>query len=232
MYPGPGGYQGELIAWDVANAKKVWSIKDPDFPVYSGVLVDRRRPGLLRHDGRLVPRRRCAHRQSPLAVQDWLRESSAIPMTFTRPGRQAIRRDLFGHWRMDGSRRAALGFHRRSIRRARRCRRHEARSRPKRNREICFMSSALSALCRSHRCCCHRSACGAGSSCASAPIPNNLPYSNEQQQGFENQIADLIAKDLDMQVSYFWFPQRGSILPQDAEQRRVRRGDGRAGRLR
>lgn len=39
MYPGPGGYQGELIAWDVANAQKVWSIKESDFPVYSGVLT-------------------------------------------------------------------------------------------------------------------------------------------------------------------------------------------------
>lgn len=39
MYPGPGGYQGEFIAWDVANAKKVWSIKESDFPVYSGVLT-------------------------------------------------------------------------------------------------------------------------------------------------------------------------------------------------
>lgn len=38
MYPGPGGYQGELIGWDVAHAKKVWSVKDPDLPVYSGVL--------------------------------------------------------------------------------------------------------------------------------------------------------------------------------------------------
>jgi PQQ-dependent dehydrogenase (methanol/ethanol family) len=38
MYPGPGGYQGELIGWDVAQAKKVWSVKDPDLPVYSGVL--------------------------------------------------------------------------------------------------------------------------------------------------------------------------------------------------
>ena len=38
MYPGPGGYQGELIAWDVANAKKVWSVKEADLPVYSGVL--------------------------------------------------------------------------------------------------------------------------------------------------------------------------------------------------
>ena len=39
MYPGPGGYQGEFIAWDVSNAKKVWSIKETDLPVYSGVLA-------------------------------------------------------------------------------------------------------------------------------------------------------------------------------------------------
>jgi lanthanide-dependent methanol dehydrogenase len=39
MYPGPGGYQGELVAWDVAQAKKVWSVKDIDLPVYSGVLA-------------------------------------------------------------------------------------------------------------------------------------------------------------------------------------------------
>lgn len=39
MYPGPGGYQGELIAWDVAQRKKVWSLKETDFPVYSGVLT-------------------------------------------------------------------------------------------------------------------------------------------------------------------------------------------------
>jgi PQQ-dependent dehydrogenase (methanol/ethanol family) len=39
MYPGAGGYQGEFMAWDVANAKKVWSIKETDLPVYSGVLA-------------------------------------------------------------------------------------------------------------------------------------------------------------------------------------------------
>lgn len=38
MYPGPGNYQGELVAWDVAQGKKVWGVKEPDFPVYSGVL--------------------------------------------------------------------------------------------------------------------------------------------------------------------------------------------------
>jgi alcohol dehydrogenase (cytochrome c) len=38
MYPGEG-YQGELVAWDVRNARKVWGIKDTKFPLYSGVLA-------------------------------------------------------------------------------------------------------------------------------------------------------------------------------------------------
>jgi mxaJ protein len=42
--------------------------------------------------------------------------------------------------------------------------------------------------------------------------PNNLPYSNDQKQGFENQLAALIGKDLHMQVSYFWFPQREAFF--------------------
>jgi PQQ-dependent dehydrogenase (methanol/ethanol family) len=39
MYAGPGGYQGELVAWDPVHAKKVWSVKEDKFPVYSGVLA-------------------------------------------------------------------------------------------------------------------------------------------------------------------------------------------------
>jgi PQQ-dependent dehydrogenase (methanol/ethanol family) len=39
MYPGPGGYQGELVAWDPLHAKKVWGAKEEKFPVYSGVLA-------------------------------------------------------------------------------------------------------------------------------------------------------------------------------------------------
>lgn len=39
MKPGPGGFQGEFIAWDLKNQRKVWSIKEPLFPVYSGVLA-------------------------------------------------------------------------------------------------------------------------------------------------------------------------------------------------
>ncbi|HEY7194551.1 MAG TPA: PQQ-binding-like beta-propeller repeat protein, partial [Gemmatimonadales bacterium] len=39
MYPGPGGYQGELVAWDVAHARKAWGVKETVLPVYSGVLA-------------------------------------------------------------------------------------------------------------------------------------------------------------------------------------------------
>ena len=39
MYPGPGGYQGELIAWDPVHARPVWSVRDEKLPVYSGVLA-------------------------------------------------------------------------------------------------------------------------------------------------------------------------------------------------
>jgi mxaJ protein len=38
--------------------------------------------------------------------------------------------------------------------------------------------------------------------------PNNLPFSNEKQEGFENKIADLIAKEMNVPVEYTWWAQR------------------------
>src|SRR6185437_8518795 len=42
--------------------------------------------------------------------------------------------------------------------------------------------------------------------------PNNLPFSNRAQRGFENQLADMVAHDLGMTVSYYWFPQRSKFF--------------------
>jgi quinoprotein dehydrogenase-associated probable ABC transporter substrate-binding protein len=42
--------------------------------------------------------------------------------------------------------------------------------------------------------------------------PNNLPYSNQEQQGFENHIADLMAADMGMTLHYVWFPQREAFF--------------------
>lgn len=38
--------------------------------------------------------------------------------------------------------------------------------------------------------------------------PNNLPYSNEKGEGFENKLVELIAKELGATVSYTWWAQR------------------------
>jgi mxaJ protein len=38
--------------------------------------------------------------------------------------------------------------------------------------------------------------------------PNNLPFSNRQQQGFENKLATLIAGELHAQLTYVWWAQR------------------------
>jgi mxaJ protein len=38
--------------------------------------------------------------------------------------------------------------------------------------------------------------------------PNNLPFSNQQEEGFENRIARLVAADLGAEVEYTWWAQR------------------------
>jgi quinoprotein dehydrogenase-associated probable ABC transporter substrate-binding protein len=42
--------------------------------------------------------------------------------------------------------------------------------------------------------------------------PNNLPFSNDQGEGFENAIVALIARDLDATVSYIWWAQRRGFV--------------------
>ena len=42
--------------------------------------------------------------------------------------------------------------------------------------------------------------------------PDNLPYSNRQQQGFENKIAELIGAELGLPVTYTWHAQRRGFL--------------------
>jgi mxaJ protein len=42
--------------------------------------------------------------------------------------------------------------------------------------------------------------------------PNNLPFSNERREGFENRIAELVGRDLHRPVAYTWAPEwRGFV---------------------
>jgi mxaJ protein len=42
--------------------------------------------------------------------------------------------------------------------------------------------------------------------------PNNLPFSNERQEGFENRIAALVAADLGARLAYTWWAQRRGFV--------------------
>jgi mxaJ protein len=42
--------------------------------------------------------------------------------------------------------------------------------------------------------------------------PNNLPFSNERGEGFENRIIELVAGDLQARVEYTWWAQRRGFV--------------------
>ena len=57
--------------------------------------------------------------------------------------------------------------------------------------------------------------------------PNNLPFSNDKGEGFENKIAEMLARNLDLPLEVFHYPQRINIvrntirykLPNESEHR-------------
>ena len=42
--------------------------------------------------------------------------------------------------------------------------------------------------------------------------PNNLPFSNDKGEGFENRIAQMLARSLDLPLEVFYYPQRINIV--------------------
>jgi alcohol dehydrogenase (cytochrome c) len=78
------------MAWDVANAKKVWSIKDTGLPVYSGVLTT---GGDLAFYGTMDGWFRAVDARSGKVLWQFKTSSGIVgnPMTFTGPdGKQYV----------------------------------------------------------------------------------------------------------------------------------------------
>jgi quinoprotein dehydrogenase-associated probable ABC transporter substrate-binding protein len=42
--------------------------------------------------------------------------------------------------------------------------------------------------------------------------PNNLPFSNQRGEGFENRIAEMLARDMHAKLSYTWWAQRRGFI--------------------
>jgi mxaJ protein len=51
--------------------------------------------------------------------------------------------------------------------------------------------------------------------------PNNLPFSNERREGFENKIAELIARELDVNLDYSWRAQRRGFFRETLKENRA-----------
>lgn len=51
--------------------------------------------------------------------------------------------------------------------------------------------------------------------------PNNLPFSNERREGFENKIAELVAKELDVNLDYTWRAQRRGFFRETLKENRA-----------
>lgn len=50
--------------------------------------------------------------------------------------------------------------------------------------------------------------------------PNNLPFSNQQGQGFENKIAELISSALNEKLEYTWWSERKSFIKNSLDEGR------------
>jgi quinoprotein dehydrogenase-associated probable ABC transporter substrate-binding protein len=42
--------------------------------------------------------------------------------------------------------------------------------------------------------------------------PNNLPFSNQREEGLENALARLVAREMDAELEYTWLPQRRGFV--------------------
>jgi mxaJ protein len=83
----------------------------------------------------------------------------------------------------------------------------------------CVLATALLAL--------FAAACGVGAQAAFTDgtlrvcaDPQNMPFSNDKGEGFENRLVDLIAAKLDLHVAYTWLPQvigHVATLPDDTD---------------
>jgi mxaJ protein len=51
--------------------------------------------------------------------------------------------------------------------------------------------------------------------------PNNLPFSNDKREGFENKIAELIAKELGAEIQYSWRAQRRGFFRETLKEDRA-----------
>lgn len=51
--------------------------------------------------------------------------------------------------------------------------------------------------------------------------PNNLPFTNDRMEGFENRIAELLARELDADLKYVWRAQRRGFFRESLKEKQA-----------
>ena len=212
MYPGPGGYQGELVAWDVAHNRKAWGVKEEKFPVYSGVLAT---GGDVVFYGTMDGWFKAADARTGTELWKFHVSSGIVanPITYLGPdGKQYVAvYSGIGGWM------GAVAFPDMSAddpyagTGRRRCDEGHQEVHSGRKHRLCLRSVGRS------RSSVRPAPCLGAAVPSPQPLrvcadPNNLPFSNQRRDGFENKIAALVASELHRPLEYFWLPQRRGFI--------------------
>ncbi len=216
IFVGAGGNGGVFSAWDPVHAREVWSLPER-FPVWSGALVT---AGDVVFYGTMDGWFKAVDAHTGKLLWKTKTESGIIgqPTTFLGPDHKQYVAVLIGVGGWAGAivagnldsrdSTAALGL----------VDGNEGSSavHDEGRRPLCLRSQVaqLLALCALALASagCARPEQRAVATLRVCSDPNNLPFSNAKGQGFENEIAQLVASDLHERLAYTWWAQRRGYL--------------------
>ncbi len=200
-------------------ARSVWNIKE-DLPVWSGALVT---AGDVAFYGTMDGWFKAVDARSGAVLWQFKTGSGIIgqPMTLSRSGRQAVRRGAVGRRRLGRRNRRRATRRSRCDRSGRLRERHggpAAEDHPGRH-AVCLRASLTRSCSRSRSSPARwRAAPNPRPRTTSAPTlricahPDNLPFSAQDESGFDNRIARVLANELRMRLEYTWLqPQHGLV---------------------
>src|SRR5439155_5394337 len=179
----------------------------------------RRRRGLLRDDGGMAEGGEREDRRAVVEVQDAVRHHRQ-PDDLRRTRREAVRRRVVRYRRLVGHRRRRRHRRGRSDggpRRPRRVRRRRQLQQPGRRADgvrASIMLSRSTILLLGAACvfCASLALAAAPKPFRVCADPENMPFSNQKMEGFENRIAEVIAKDLGAPLRFIWWGQRRGFI--------------------
>ena len=231
MYAGPGGHRGEFTAWDPLAGKAVWKIRE-DFPVWSGAAVT---AGDVVFYGTMEGWFKAVHARTGEVLWEFKAGAGIIgqPITYLGPDGKQYVAILSGVGGWPGAI-VSAGWTPGTLQPRRGsstpcricptapqkegcftssgCPENKAISKPRFQRRAALLIALALIAAPSFFSCAEKARVETGRTLRVCADPNNLPFSNGRLEGFENKIAELIAREMNAKVSYTWWAQRRGFI--------------------